>query len=85
MLYLQLDVKYMLILRTKGGMFQKLPIIPLFNVSSHQIKWNFLLHKWVLNFQSLSPSFECLKYIHQILHGYWLNNKRVLVRRQRSH
>lgn len=38
MLYLQLDVKYMLILRTKGGMFQKLPIIPLFNVSSHLIK-----------------------------------------------
>lgn len=29
-----------------------------------------------MQFQSLSPSFECLKYIQQILHGYWLNNNR---------
>ncbi|XP_062124001.1 LOW QUALITY PROTEIN: uncharacterized protein LOC133837308 [Drosophila sulfurigaster albostrigata] len=49
-----LDIKYMLILRTKGSMFNQRPIIPLFN--------------------SLSPSFECLKQIHRILHGYWLNN-----------
>lgn len=42
MLYLQLDVKYMLIVRTKGGMFEKLPIIPLFNVSSHEMKGNII-------------------------------------------
>lgn len=47
MLYLQLDVKYMLIVRTKGGMFEKLPIIPLFNVSSHEMKGNIISY-WII-------------------------------------